>query len=350
MDPTSALGTAAASAQFLGYGIKGLVYAAQLIRDIKGAPDDSLRIVTRLEKEITSMNRLLSPDSSTFSQFTTAQYVHIAPWALDAKKALDGANRVLSSLSSQLDDLNNKDGARKRVLQTWKSLLTVKAIREVENQLESIQMLNASLVRELHVAGFETQYLLREQSTEVLAKVVEITTVNDELRQRLSNLSSQQDKASQMLMASSTSVLNGLEKLDQANDQRQFNLVQGMSSIGSEISAVRSELQMIDEHSKALNLSMERVGTAVTDQNRLLEMQLRNLIHVQCAENQTALVEEIKKMLVTDLLTTVHHFAGDHRHSTKSIDSITIAKSPKLSHTTRSPIFVGCLCKRDKVS
>lgn len=67
MDPTSALGAAAASAQFLGHGIKGLVYAAQLLRAIKGAPDESLRIVMRLEKELTSMNRLLSSDSATFS-------------------------------------------------------------------------------------------------------------------------------------------------------------------------------------------------------------------------------------------------------------------------------------------
>jgi hypothetical protein len=161
MDPTSALGAAAASAQFLGYGIKGLVYAAQLLRDIKGAPDDSLRIVTRLEKEITSMNRMLSPDSSTFSQFTTAQYVHIAPWALEARKSLDEANKILSPLSTQLDKLNTQDGAENRVLRAWKSLLTVKAMREVEKRMETIQMLNASLIRELNVAGFETQYLLR---------------------------------------------------------------------------------------------------------------------------------------------------------------------------------------------
>ncbi|KAF2998112.1 hypothetical protein E8E14_005991 [Neopestalotiopsis sp. 37M] len=351
MDPTSALGAVAASAQFLGYGIKGLLYAAQLLHDIKGAPDDSLRIVTRLGKEITSINRLLSSESSTFSQLTTAQYAHITPWAVDARKALDEANSILTPISTHLHELRNQDGARKRVQQAWKSLLTVKAMREIEKQMETIQMLNASLIREFVVAGFETQDLLREQSAEVLAKVNEIDSINSQLQQRLRDLDRKHSKASEMVMASSTSVANGLELLNQASEQRQVSLAQTMSHIDNEMSTVRSELQMIDEHSKTLNLSLGKVGTAVTDQNLHLATELRNYIRVQGAENQKALVGEIKDMFVTELLTTAHHFARDHRWFTQTRDSTTqpsaITKSTEFSLTVRSSDFMRCSAQVD---
>jgi hypothetical protein len=191
----------------------------------------------------------------------------------------------------------------------------------------------------------------REQSAEVLAKVNEITTMNDQLQQNFSDLSSQHSKVSEMVMASSASVSNGLELLNQANEQRQVGLAQVMSSVNDEMSSVRMGLQVIDDTSRALNLSMERVETAVTDQNVLLATQLRNFIRVQAAENQKALVGEIKDMLVTELLTTVHHFAGYRRDSAQTEDSLAqlsaITRST-FNHTIKSSDFMRCLCMRGK--
>lgn len=165
----------------------------------------------------------------------------------------------------------------------------------------------------------------------------------------MSDLSSQHDKASEMMMASSASVANSLEMFDQAIEKHQMRLTQAMSSIDNEMSSVKGVLQTLDQNRKTQNLSMEKVWTAVTDQNLLLATQLRDFIRVHSADNQKVLIGEIKDMFVTELVARAHHFVDHDRDSIKTDDYQSQPNAKTQSTAFGHTSFPKCLCMRGRV-
>lgn len=161
MDPLTALGAAAAGAQFVGIAVKTILGTATLIEGIRAEPKRAVQLLTWIQDEAASIQRLLSPNSPVFSQLSTNQYIQIAPCALNTRKALDKVNTVLVPLARDIEKIKSERDFGSRMVFLWKSVLMMKATNDIEKYIGTIRLLNATLLRELHVCGFETQSLLR---------------------------------------------------------------------------------------------------------------------------------------------------------------------------------------------
>lgn len=161
MDPVSALGTAAAGAQFVGLAVKSLLGVAKLVQDMKDEPRRAVELLKWIENEADSMCRLLHPDSPVFSYLSTTQYIQIAPCAINTRKVLDKVAAVLSPVVQNMNDLKSRRDFGNKIILLWKSIFTIKMMKDIESDLSTIRTLNATLLRELQVSGFETQSLLR---------------------------------------------------------------------------------------------------------------------------------------------------------------------------------------------
>lgn len=161
MDPVTALGAAAAGAQFVGIAVKSLLGSAKLIRDVRDEPKRAVELLAWVDDEVTSMQTLLHPESLVFSHLTTNQYIQIAPQAIKARKAMEKVNHVLSPLVRDIESLKSRDEVGKRIMLVWKSILTLKSMKSIETALGMIRLLNLTLLRELQVCGLETQSILR---------------------------------------------------------------------------------------------------------------------------------------------------------------------------------------------
>lgn len=161
MDPVTVLGAAAASAQFAGIAVKTILGTAKLIKGIKAEPKRAVQLLIWIQDEAASMHRLLSPNSPVFSHLSMNQYTHIAPYAINTRKALDKVNAILFPLVRDIERIKSERDFGSRIVLLWKSISTMKAIDGIETDLATIRLLNATLLRELHVCDFETQFLLR---------------------------------------------------------------------------------------------------------------------------------------------------------------------------------------------
>ncbi|KAH6653047.1 hypothetical protein BKA67DRAFT_308014 [Truncatella angustata] len=160
MDPVTVLGAAAASAQFVGYAVKGLLGAAKLLQDVKDAPSQVLQLFGHVEREVSSVNRLLQPDSPVYSHLPIDQCTQLSPFVLEAQRALEDLRKILLPLGTDLKELEGKSGSLNRIARLWKSTITVKVMKEVEIDLKVIERLKTSLILELNISGFATQFLL----------------------------------------------------------------------------------------------------------------------------------------------------------------------------------------------
>jgi hypothetical protein len=161
MDPLTTLGAAAASAQFLGYAVEGVLKTTKLIQNIQNAPDRIVQLLGQVEREVTAINRLLDPSSAVSTHPTATQYAQLSPFTIDARKALEGILQILRPLEASSETSGTRTSVSKGIKRLWRSILTVQTMKRIDTQLRTIQMLNTSLLRELHVSVFETQSLLR---------------------------------------------------------------------------------------------------------------------------------------------------------------------------------------------
>ncbi|KAF7524023.1 hypothetical protein G7054_g11559 [Neopestalotiopsis clavispora] len=211
---------AAAGAQFVGLVVKTLLGAAKLFQGIKEDPKRAVELLTWIEEELNSMQRLLHPDSPVFASLTTSQYVQVAPSAINARKALEKVRTVLSPLVEDIDRLKAGENLGKKIMLLWKSLFTMKMMKNIETNLNTIRILNATLLRELQICGFETQSFLREQSAQVLSIVIEYSKRDNELLQSMKQMSTLQSKTIEETKLSTKAVLQTLDTMREAETQR----------------------------------------------------------------------------------------------------------------------------------
>ncbi|ETS82927.1 hypothetical protein PFICI_04803 [Pestalotiopsis fici W106-1] len=251
MDPISALGAAAAGAQFVGIAVKTLLGAAKLFQGIKDDPKRAVELLAWIEEELISMQRLLHPDSPVFASLTTAQYVQVAPCAINARKALDKVKLVLSPLVDDIGRLKDRDDLGKKIMLLWKSLFTMKMMKDIESNLDTIRMLNATLLRELQICGFETQSLLREQSAQVFSIVVELSKRDGELLRSMEQFSTLQRQTLEETRLSKDALVHTLHALREAeNDRYQELLCVQMTQFQAMQSMFRPQIDTTETLSK----------------------------------------------------------------------------------------------------
>ncbi|KAK9776089.1 hypothetical protein SCAR479_07309 [Seiridium cardinale] len=245
MDPVSVLGATAASAQILGYAVRGFLSTAKLFQDVKDAPTKVFQLLRHIDKEVALMDRLLHPGSPVFTQLSVSQYAQISPHAVEARRALQDIQRTLQPIGAVLNVPNDGKGTPRRLTRLWKSVVTVKVMNEMESDLKMVERLNASLVRELHVSGLETQALVWDQSGQILAIASASLTSAAETYQSVQHMEALQTRALGSLDASITNVFEGVEYASQDILEHQFALDRSLTSTRNELAVIREDLNRL---------------------------------------------------------------------------------------------------------
>ncbi|KAI1455783.1 hypothetical protein F4805DRAFT_434823 [Annulohypoxylon moriforme] len=170
-DPLTILGAAGVSFQFAGYAIKGLLRATELAHDIHDAPERITQCLSHIDHEVALVNFLLRPDSPIFDQLSNTQYARISKPAIEARKLMEEIQQDLSPLSDNNQDPRKRYKKWNAVVRAWNSL---RYRKDLEDKMKSLDRLHARLSRELEISGFETQSLLRDQSSQLLSDVAAI--------------------------------------------------------------------------------------------------------------------------------------------------------------------------------
>ncbi|KAI0150042.1 hypothetical protein F4776DRAFT_189852 [Hypoxylon sp. NC0597] len=206
------LGAAAASFQFAGYAIKGLFKTIELVQDIRGARQRLSQLLSHIDREVEQINNLLHPDSPVFVQLSITQYTRISKPAIEARKLLLDIQQDLRPLVDISEDQSKPDRRWKAIVRVWKSL---KNEKDLETKMTSLDRLNTSLQRELQISGFETQSLLRDQSSQILASVVTSTTEIQEMRQLIESRTALTDALGHDIIEFRESLNQGLASTSQ---------------------------------------------------------------------------------------------------------------------------------------
>ncbi|KAK6086927.1 hypothetical protein SCUP234_02020 [Seiridium cupressi] len=265
MDPVSVLGATAASAQILGYAVRGFLSTAKLFQDVKDAPTKVFKLLRHIDKEVALMDRLLHPGSPVFSQLSVSQYAQICPHAVEARRALQDIQRTLQPIGAVLNVPNDGKGTPKRLTRLWKSVVTVKVMNEMESDLKMVERLNASLVRELHVSGLETQALVRDQSGQILAIASASLTSAAETYQSVQHIEALQTRALGSLDASITNVFQGVKYARQDILEHQLALDRSLTSTRNELAVIREDLnRLVQDRDAAMS---NQVQTKLPNEN-----------------------------------------------------------------------------------
>ncbi|OTA97084.1 hypothetical protein M434DRAFT_8269 [Hypoxylon sp. CO27-5] len=227
-DPLTILGAAAASFQFANYAIKGLFKTIELVEDVREAPQRMSQLLSHIDREVEQINNLLHPDSSVFAQLSITQYAHISKPAIEARKLLLDIQQDLHPLVDISEDPSKPNRRWKTIVRVWNSL---KNEKDLETKMMSWDRLNTSLQRELQISGVETQLLLRDQSSQILASVITSTTEIQEMRQLIESRAALTD-------ALGHHVIEFRESLNQGFASASQNLIQikdGLSNLHQDI-------------------------------------------------------------------------------------------------------------------
>ncbi|KAI1375305.1 hypothetical protein F4677DRAFT_422373 [Hypoxylon crocopeplum] len=213
MDPLTVLGAAAASFQFAGYAVKGFLRTIALVQDMEDVPKRMSQLLRHIDHELTSVNNLLCPDSPIYVHLSAAQYAQISIPAVEARKAMERIQKFLLSLGEISEDSSKSEGKGKAVVLLWRKLMSVEKEKDIETEMKFLERLNASLLRELQVSGFETQSFLRGQSSCILKRVTASATNTQETRQAIHQVHTLQSQTLDTVQSSTTSLVHGLDVL-----------------------------------------------------------------------------------------------------------------------------------------
>ncbi|OTA68779.1 hypothetical protein K449DRAFT_419385 [Hypoxylon sp. EC38] len=186
------------------------------------------QLLSHIDREVEQINNLLHPDSSVFAQLSITQYAHISKPAIEARKLLLDIQQDLHPLVDISEDPSKPNRRWKAIVRVWNSLKNEKYL---ETKMMSWDRLNTSLQRELQISGFETQSLLRDQSSQILASVITSTTEIQEMRQLIESRAALTD-------ALEHHVIGFCEALNQGFDSTSQSLVQ----IKDELSSLHQDI------------------------------------------------------------------------------------------------------------
>lgn len=154
MDPLSTFGAAATSIQLFIEAGKGVLSLVALVRKIEGLPESLRSRLRHVERELASLNDLLSADGPNHIHFSAQHYARISVPATESRKAVEELVGLLQPLTRGVE---RAEGKRKAVVRIWRSLLTVQKEAELTSKLQLVERLNDSLLRELQLCALDLQ-------------------------------------------------------------------------------------------------------------------------------------------------------------------------------------------------
>ncbi|KAH7303395.1 hypothetical protein B0I35DRAFT_517352 [Stachybotrys elegans] len=153
------LGAAAAVFQLTGLSFK----VFRFVQDLNDVPDRLTSLLQQLGMEIDSANRILRADSHVFNKLTATQYAHLSGPAIEARKAAMDLHLKVEPFVQFFDGQAASRSPKRVIKNTKKRLAALFSEKDIEDKIRVVERLNQILLRELHLAGFETQAFLRHE-------------------------------------------------------------------------------------------------------------------------------------------------------------------------------------------
>jgi hypothetical protein len=158
MDPISAVGIAAASLQFAGVAAKGILDTIGFLKSLKEAPVRLTELLCDTDKSVARIihlqQTLQDPESALVQRLSHSQHAALATIVNDACQTTISLQEMLGPL------FRTQNAQSQNVTKLWRSVVSVKMGRGIENKLEKIQRLNNQIMRELQLSGLDIQIQL----------------------------------------------------------------------------------------------------------------------------------------------------------------------------------------------
>jgi hypothetical protein len=163
MDPVSALGAAAAGAQFFGAAAQSLVKTVSFVKDLQEVPQHLRQLLEDIKRDITALDRLFRPESTFLQCLSVEQYATLSISMVQARRAMEELSNILSRLvaTDAISTVPHQKGKGKAVKKLWKAVLSVKDEQDIEKKMTRVQRLIADLLRDLQVVGIQGQALVK---------------------------------------------------------------------------------------------------------------------------------------------------------------------------------------------
>ncbi|ETS79090.1 hypothetical protein PFICI_08943 [Pestalotiopsis fici W106-1] len=339
MDPLSALGAAAASAQFVGYAVQGALKVRKIWQQVKDAPAGIEDLLNHVEREISSLNRLTDPKSPLTYQLSDEQRVHLAPFATDAAEAIKRLEKIIRPLATELDSLKDQHGLHKRFQRSWAKLMTAKTLREIKVNLEVIERLNSTLSRELDremkYSGSIAQSSLIDQNSQIMRTTSLIATRVDMTNAFLQNIQTSQIRRESELDNSIASLSRSLTDTSQS-----------FASTANQVTDMQDDLGILRQESTNSTQLLSLIQDSISDPSVGLssKMQAGNELMMQLLSQH----QELRNELASALSRPHNKTSSERRSHTTSSPTGPLPSDP--NSFSSSYDLLKCTCKRRRLS
>lgn len=238
-DPLTLLGAAAAGAQFVELAATALLKTIRLVKDLQDVPRKMVVLLQDVENSTTRIHYIfasvLQPGSKVFEQLDATQFGSLSRAATELRQAMDDVNTMLTPLVG-----TQPPGRGKTAERIWRSIMAVKAEKDVAEKLERVDRLNNEVHRQLAVTLVELQ-----------------ATVSDKL-----------DRASITVENDKAELVGALEtnsrKLELAVHERHVATTTHLTSISSTTRDINHTVTEVRGKVTAIDMDMRRVAEDTT--------------------------------------------------------------------------------------
>ena len=154
-DPLTIIGAAAASAQLIELAAKVLLKTIRFAKELREVPKKLAELLQEVERSTIRVLDLstvvLKPGSKVLTQLDAVQVDGLARVVTELHQAMDDLNKTLQPLEFQ------RLGSGMTVRRLWKSVMAIKAEKEVADQLHKVDRLNNEVSRQLGITVLELQ-------------------------------------------------------------------------------------------------------------------------------------------------------------------------------------------------
>lgn len=156
------LGAVAAGTQLCELAATALLKTVRLVKDLQDVPKKMVVLLQDVEKSTTGVQGIFSvvlqPGSKVLEQLDATQFGNLSKATTDLRQAMDEVIIILKPLVG-----TQSSGKGKAVQRLWKSIMTVKAEKDVMEKLERIDRLNNEFDRHLGIASLELQATISDK-------------------------------------------------------------------------------------------------------------------------------------------------------------------------------------------
>lgn len=278
MDPISAVGIAAASLQFAGVAAKGILGAIGFLKSLKEAPVRLTELLCDTEKSVARIihlqQTLQDPKSALVQRLSHSQHAALATIVNDACQTTISLQEMLGPL------FRTQNAQSQNVTKLWRSVVSVKMGRDIENKIEKIQRLNNQIMRELQLSGLDIQIQLSDTSEKALAAV----------EQSRSETETRFDSLETLTEGVHSELREAKSHAAQAQICSTANAAQ-LDRIGSRIEEIGPKMDELGASSHEVHMKVDGLGERVISTQSKIASQLELTVRQESSATKEELLE-----------------------------------------------------------